>query len=194
LLGLAASIGEDGDVQSTQPAPAGATRTGRSPRDMALSMAVLLVPILVLLGLYHFVFDGDSPRAIDPSGSYADAQHSASFTALRPDGLPSNWVVISSSFQKQSDGSVLRVGYVTPAKQGLQLVESDRPVNALLPDELGASAEPGNQVTIGGASWRWYPLARAGNQALVLAENGRTTIVIGAAGDADLRTFAASLH
>jgi Protein of unknown function (DUF4245) len=169
-------------------------RGGRSPRDMALSIGVLLVPILVLVFLYNFLYNGNHPRAIDPSGTFDAARHSAAFTVLQPGGLPGGWTVVSSSYQKQSDGSVLRVGCVTPGKAGLQLIESDRPVNSLLPAELGSDAQPGNLVPLGDRRWREYPVARDGGRALVLADDGRTVIVIGTATVTDLRTLAGSLR
>jgi hypothetical protein len=159
---------------ATRPA-----RSGRSARDMALSMAVLIIPIFLLLGAAQ---------------TYATARHSASFPVLEPGGLPGGWTAISATFGKVDDGSTLRVSYVPPAKTGLQLVESDRPVNALLPDELGGAAQPGNLETVGGRQWRTYPVAGDGGRALVLAEDGRTTIITGTASAADLRTFAATLH
>lgn len=160
---------------------------------MALSMGVLLVPVIVLLVLYNVLLNGDAPRAIDATATYAAARSAGAFTVLEPGGLPGGWTVVSSSYGKQSDGSVLRIGYVTPGHGGLQLVESDRPVNSLLPDELGAGAQPGDPVSIGGLQWRTYPVARAGGQGLVLAGDGRTVIIVGTVSADDLRTLASSL-
>jgi hypothetical protein len=178
------------DAQAAVPA----RRAARSPRDIALSMGVLLVPVIVLLILYNVLFNGDHPRAIDPSDTLETARHSAAFTVSEPRGLPGGWAVVSSTYQKQGDGSVLRLGYVTPHSGGLQLVESDRPVNTLLPDELGADAQPGQLVPIGANRWREYPTAKGGDRALVLADSGRTVIVIGTGSDDDLRLLAGSLR
>jgi hypothetical protein len=86
------------------------------------------------------------------------------------------------------------VGYLPGSANGLQLIESDEPVDSLLPAELGGGARPGELSTINGRQWRAYPVARDGDRALVLAEDGRTTIVIGTATDADLRLLASSLR
>jgi hypothetical protein len=186
--------GVPGEAAGRDEAPAARGRAGRSPRDMALSMGVLLVPILVLLGVYNFLYNGDHPRAIDPSGTIASARHSAAFPVLAPEALPSGWTVVSSVYQKLADGSTLRLGYVTPGRAGLQVIESDRPVNTLLPAELGGNAQPGDLVEVGDGRWRDYPEARDGSRALVLAENGRTVIVIGNGSADDLRILASSLH
>lgn len=161
---------------------------------MVLSMAVLLLPILLLLGAYKVVFNGDHPRAVDPVSAFDDARHAGRFPVHEPGGLPGGWSAISYAYATQGGAGTLRVGYVTPGGGGVQLVESDRPADALLPAELGEDARPGSLVEIGGRQWREYPVARDGNQALVLAENGGTTIVIGAAPMADLHALAANLR
>jgi Protein of unknown function (DUF4245) len=181
-----------------EQAPAGGAarrgRAGRSPRDMALSMGVLLVPVLVLFILYNVLYNGDHPRGVDPAGDFAAARSAARFTVLQPAAAPPGWTAVSSTFRRQSDGSVLRVGYVTASRAGLQLIESDRPVNALLPEELGQAAQPGNLTTVGQRQWRAYPVARDGAMALVLAEESGTVIIIGNVPAADLRTLAATLR
>jgi len=157
---------------------------------MALSLAVLLIPVLLLLGIYRLAFSGDAPIPVNAADTFGTARHSAHYAVLEPAGLPAKWTVISATF----GGGTLRVGYVMPGGSGVQLVESDRPVDDLLPAELGTDAKPGDLITIGGRQWRAYPVARDGNRALVLADAGRTTIVIGTVPDADLRSFAATLR
>ena len=58
---------------------------------MALSMAVLLVPIFVLLVVYRVFFAGDAPIAVDAGETYATAKHSAHFTVEVPQDLPPGW-------------------------------------------------------------------------------------------------------
>src|SRR4051812_2017541 len=56
------------DGVPTEEAP---TRLGRgqerSPRDMTLSLVVLLVPIALLLIFYRVVLSGDAPVTVDPA-------------------------------------------------------------------------------------------------------------------------------
>jgi hypothetical protein len=157
---------------------------------MLLSLAVLVVPIFVLLLGYRYLFAGDAPISVDATQTWAAARHSAHFTVLAPDGLPKGWTVASAMFR---DGT-LRVGYVTPAGTGLQLVESDRALDVLGPAELGTEARAGSLVSLNGQPWRAYQQVRGGGQALVLADAGRTVLVVGSASPADLRTFATALR
>jgi Protein of unknown function (DUF4245) len=195
--GAAGPAAEPAGQPAGQPSPAaaaGPVRSGRSARDMALSMAVLLVPIFLLLLGYRVFFAGDAPVGVDAGQVYDTARHDAHFPVRQPRDLPSGWVPIAAKFGAEADGSVLRVSYVPPDRSGIQLVESDRPVNALLPAELGADAQPGNLTDIGGRQWRQYPQVQGGGRALVLAEDGRTTILTGTAEDSTMRTFAAALR
>jgi len=104
-------------------------RSGRSPRDMALSLAVLLLPVLLLLGIYRLAFSGDAPIPVDAAQTFATARHSAHYPVLEPVGLPARWTAINATF----GGGTLRVGYVTPGGAGVQLVESGRAVD----DQIG---------------------------------------------------------
>ena len=162
----------------------------RVGRDMLLSLAVLVIPVLILVAVYETVFSGAAPIAVDPSDTWATARHSATFQVLQPQGLPPKWTVTSATF---ASGTV-RVGYVTPSGTGLQLVETASPADTFLPAELGADARPGNLVPIGEREWRAYPSVGSGNRALVLVDDGRTVLVIGSARDEDLRTFAGTLR
>jgi hypothetical protein len=157
---------------------------------MVISMAVLLVPVFLLLGAYRLFFAGDAPIALDTSATWATARHSAPYPVLEPVGLPSGWAAISASYS----GATLRIGYVTPAGAGVQLVESDRTGDVLIPAELGGDARAGNLVTIGGRAWREFPVVHGGGRALVLVDQGRTVVITGTATESDERTLAAALR
>src|SRR5436305_10731322 len=166
-------VGEDGGV--TEPIAPG--RSGRPACDMLLSLAVLLVPVVILFVVYETAFAGSAPIAVDPSDTWSAARHAGTFPVAQPQGLPARWAVTSAAY----GSGTLRVGYVTPARTGLQLVETAAPVDQFLPAELGADARPGNLRTIGGRQWRAYPSVRAGDRALVLVDDGRLVVVVGSA-------------
>src|SRR3954467_15439417 len=103
-----AQIREDGYVQPAIPAPA-PRRLGRSPRDMALSLLVLLVPIFILIGVYRFL-GGESPTVVDPSSAYQEAQVAHAFPVAEP-AMPGGWTIISADFRRGDAGGVLRIGF-----------------------------------------------------------------------------------
>src|SRR5438309_3290027 len=97
---------DDGEV-SAPSVPTPPVRAKRPGRDMALSLAVLLIPVFLLVGLYKVVFSGDAPIPVTAGDTWASARHDAHFPVLEPQGLPAKWTVISATFT----GGTLRVGY-----------------------------------------------------------------------------------
>jgi hypothetical protein len=167
-------------------------RSERSNRDMALSLVVLLVPIALVLGFYRLVLGGDEPITVDPAPAIAEARSAAVFGVLAPVDLATEWRVSTATFRRTADGATLRIGYVDPDDDPVQLVESSVPVEQLIPAELGAAPATAGTVQIGGRSWQRFE-ARPGEAALVLLDKGRTVIVVGATETSRLRVLAATL-
>jgi hypothetical protein len=175
---------------AAQPVVAG--RADRRPRDMALSLAVLLIPIALLLIFYRVVLDGDKPVSVDPGSTIEEAQSARLFPVAVPNGLHDDWHVSSATFQRQANGGTLRLGYIDPDDNGLQLIESSVPPTDLLPAELTKTAKPLDTYRTDARLWRLYD-GRPGEQALVLGEPDRTIIVVGKTSVQNLETLASSL-
>ncbi|MFC4106824.1 DUF4245 domain-containing protein [Micromonospora zhanjiangensis] len=177
-----------GEVRTEETVPAG---SGRRPRDMAISLLVLLVPIALAIGVYRVVFGGDQPVRTDPAPAIDQARRSGAFPVLEPVGLGPDWHPVSATFNR-AEGT-LRIGYVTSSGAGAQLVESAVPPDRLLPAELTGRARPEGRVSVNGREWQWYAV-RAGERALVLLEPKRTVIVVGSAGEQELSDLADALR
>ncbi len=167
-------------------------RGGRSPRDMAMSLGILLLPIALLLIFYRVVLDGDKPVSIDAEPTIQQARSAAVFPVVVPQGLGDDWHPVSATFKRDADGATLRLGYVDPESDPIQLVESSTPTAKLLPVELGDDPKAVSTFSDGKRTWQRYD-ARKGENALLLLEKGRTIIVVGLAESESLETFAASL-
>jgi hypothetical protein len=159
---------------------------------MALSLLVLLVPIALLLVFYRVVLSGDAPLTVDPSSAIQEARAARAFPVLTANGLGDDWHVSAATFQRAAGGDTLRIGYVAPDDDAVLLVQSSVAPEQLLPAELGKEAEPTASFRADNGAWRQYR-ARPGENALVLAEPGRTVVVVGTADDEHLRELAASL-
>jgi hypothetical protein len=138
------------------------------------------------------VLDGDKPVSVDPGSTIQEAQSATLFPVAVPGHLGDGWHVASATFQRQSNGATLRIGYIDPDDNGLQLIESSVPPTALLPAELSATAKPLETYRADARLWRLYD-ARPGEQALVLSESDRTIIVVGKTDAKNLETLASSL-
>jgi hypothetical protein len=182
---------EDGLQGAPDQGSAIAARLGRRPRDMILSIGLLLVVVLGLFGLYRCL--GDDSGRVDPKPAFAEARAAGAFPVLEPAGLRKGWNPVSAVYQPQDVGAVLRVGWRTPKDGSVQLIEGNLSPDVLLERELGAAvAQPGT-VDVNGKSWQLYP-GRKGERALVLLEPGRTIMIVGRASDAELKELAAALR
>lgn len=159
---------------------------------MALSLAVLLVPIFLLLAFYRLVLGGETPITVDPGPAISQASSSAAFPVAVPTGLGDDWHVTAATFRRDGEGATLRLGYVDPDTDPALLVQSSVPPTELIRAELGADAGPRGTVRLGERTWQRYD-ARRGETALLLIEKGRTTIVVGTADPKRVQALAASL-
>ncbi|MEH0938919.1 DUF4245 domain-containing protein, partial [Micromonospora psammae] len=176
-----------------RPARGEKSRSERSPKDMALSLLVLLIPIALLIAFYRGFLGGEQPTTIDPAPAFEQARSANAFPVSEPSGLGSGWRTVNASFRTVDDGANLRVGYLTPEGRGAQLVQSSVPPERLLPAELTAQGTPQGQTDLAGRNWQRYT-ARGNEQALVLLEPDRTVIVVGDARENELRQLAAALR
>ncbi|MEV4704094.1 DUF4245 domain-containing protein [Actinoplanes sp. NPDC049316] len=178
---------------SSPETPTVGKREERRPRDMALSLAILLVPIALLLLFYRMVLGGDEPISVDAEPTLQQARSAAVFPVSEPQGLGDDWHVQSATFKRGDDGATLRIGYVDPDKKPIQLVQSSVAPTTLVPGELGEKPrEPVGTFRDEARIWQRYE-GRPGENALVLRESGRTVIVVGPASSAHLETLAAAL-
>ncbi|OKI58214.1 DUF4245 domain-containing protein [Micromonospora sp. CB01531] len=186
-----APLADAGD-HAAPPARKDRARSERSPRDMALSLLVLLVPIALLLAFYRGVLGGDEPATVDPAPAIEQARSAGAFPVSPPEGLSSGWRTVSARYQAEAGGGTLRIGYLTPEGRGAQLVESNVPADKLLPAEL-KGGQPQGPADLADGSWQRYT-ARGNEQALVLLEPNRTVIVVGDARDNELRQLATAVR
>ncbi|MER7009238.1 DUF4245 domain-containing protein [Dactylosporangium sp. NPDC000555] len=161
----------------------------RRPRDMALSMLVLIVPVFLLVGLYRFL-GNETPPMVDTTEVYGSVQRAGQFELLKPEGLPSGWRVVSAT---HTDG-VLRLGMTAPDDGALQLVETAKPAAEVVPAIVGRDARDDGEVTIAGRQWQRLSQGRPGERAIVQTGGGRTVIVVGQAKQSQLEQLAESLR
>ncbi|MEH1097625.1 DUF4245 domain-containing protein [Micromonospora sp. CPCC 205561] len=183
-----------GTGERPAPVPAADTRKSeRSPKDMAISLLVLLIPIALLFAFHRGFLGGDQPVTVDPAPAVESARAANAFPVSEPAELGDAWRTVSANFQTAEGGSTLRLGYLTPEGRGAQLVQSSVPPERLLPTELTAEGRPQGQTELGGRTWQRYT-ARGNEQALVLLEPDRTVIVVGDARDNELRHLAGAIR
>ncbi|MFG2037401.1 DUF4245 domain-containing protein [Dactylosporangium sp. NPDC048998] len=161
----------------------------RRPRDMALSMLVLIVPVFLIVGFYRFL-GHDAPPMVDTTEVYGSVQRAGQFELLKPEGLPSGWRISSATY---TDG-ILRLGVTAPDDGALQLVESAKPTAELVPAIIGKDARDDGAVTIAGQQWQRLSQGRPGERAIMQTGGSRTVIIVGQAKESQLEQLAGSLR
>jgi len=86
---------------------------------MALSLIVLLIPVVLVIVAYRTLYQGDTVVTVDPTEAIASAGRNG-LTQLPPATAPEGWLIVSATFR---DG-VLRIGYLDRDQKGVQLVQA----------------------------------------------------------------------
>jgi hypothetical protein len=192
--------------QPSDPPAAGSPSPVRSPaqarlgrlslRNMAISLGVLVVPVVVAVLISQAV--GDQVVTTDPGPAISDARTKADYPLRVPGTLPEGWRVSSATTRIDSSSgdraTVLRIGYVAPSGGPVQLVESDEAADAVLAREIGTGRAPTGALSVDGRAWQRYPGRFAGESALVLLDGAVTIVVTGRAPAAELEALASSLR
>lgn len=165
-------------------------RAFRRPRDMFLSLAVLLVPIAAFFLVWNLVADGSQARRIDPTSTFTEAE-GVGLAVMRPDGLDVDWQPVSAAMNHESGRPVLRVGYQTPDGAGVQLVETSVDPEALLAAELSGGSRPDGSTSQGGRDWQVFQTP--GGNAVVYSDESITVLVHGDTDVAELSQFVRAL-
>jgi hypothetical protein len=168
-----------------------APREGRRPRDMILSLLVLLVPIGLGMAFWKVVLDGDAPVTKDPSSSIQLA--SRYFTVVEPKGLGDDWGVVSSNFRNEDGvGATLRIGYADPDADPILVVQSTVSAATLVPAEVGDKGRRTGTFRAGDRTWLTYS-GRPGETAFIVTEGDRTILLIGETDQENIETLATAL-
>jgi len=172
--------------------PTEVARSGRSGRDMAISLLVLLIPLAIVVAFFRFR-GGEDVIVVDPAPTIGQARAAGAFPVLTPQGLAEGWRPLSASFRTEPAGATLRVGYLTPGGGTLQLIESSEVADPLLIREFGENSRPTGVASAGGHDWTTYAV-RNNETAWAWPQPGRVIILIGNAPPEDFTTLAASLR
>jgi hypothetical protein len=157
-----------------------------------------LIPLLVIVGLLVLWErigqpHSDGVHVIDTTGAVAAARQQADFPIVVPTGLDPSWRPTSSEFVPAGTAAAasFRIGYVTPAGQYAEFLESDDAPDAVAA-QYGPLAADGS-TSIGSVSWPKF--RTSDGKTLLRHTTGKVTVLVtGNAGLAELSTLAGSLH
>ncbi|WP_026922655.1 DUF4245 family protein [Glycomyces arizonensis] len=173
----AADDAAEGPAASAAPAgrAPGKRVKPRRMRDMAMSLAVLLVPLGIFLWAWDWAAEDRQVSVVDPSEDYMAAE-GLGIEVVRPE-LSEEWKPISSVLAADAEAVTLRTGWYSPDGYGLQLVQTTGPVDDV-DEELTGSSE---SIEAAGLEWDAYDTAEGEAWVTVL---DASTVVLTAEQDA----------
>jgi Protein of unknown function (DUF4245) len=193
LHGAIVGIWKDGSVaRARKPATIG---------DLVRSLAVILIPLVVLTVLFTELPKDHPVEVVDPQPVLAKARQEAPYPVLAPANLPRDWRPIRVDWVPQgqpylngepSVRNMWRLGYLNPDDIYIAVIQGDLEVDDFISAETGESVVDG-QGTVAGQIWERRVSPDDRTRFLVRREPSVTTIVEGDTSYAALEAFAATL-
>ena len=184
--------------QTTQQPPAGGagrtTRGNPSMGDILRSVALLAVVLVIVVEVGGW-FRHDTvvePGAVDYQAVSRQAAGEASFPLLVPPRLPDGWRATQARWNPA--GQHWHLGLLTEDDDYVGVEQMRAVTMDELVDTYLEGGDPDGQVLVGGVPWRVYVHADNDRTALLSADGGVATMVLGSQSRAQLGSFAAALE
>lgn len=180
---------------------------GRRPKkpatggDLIRSLAVLLIPLLVITFLFTRNL-GDHPvNVVDYRAELAKARQEAPYAVLAPTGLPTTWRPTQAEWvprgatylnDQPSVRNLWELGFLSPENIFIAVNQGD-----LQPEEFielkTREGTPDGTSQLGGQEWQRRLSADGRTRSLVRSDPKVTTVVVGDASYEGLEAFASTL-
>lgn len=179
---------------------AGMNKAARS-RDMVLSMAVIMVPVLLIV--WFFTQPGDTtPQRADVAGTLAAAEEQADYPLLVAQGLGDDWVPVRAAWAQSGKpwitsepavGDSWQVGYLSPQETYFGVQQRDESSSQFVSATTRDGKPVGDTVDFAGHTWDRYESADGRTRSLVTVQGEVTSVVTADTDFASLDAFASSL-
>lgn len=155
--------------------------------DLIRSLAVILVPLVVVTYLFTRVPQDHPVKVVDWRPVLSTARAQAPFPVLAPVNLPSSWRATRVSWVKEgkpylnggpSPRNFWELGFLTPDNVFLGLSQGDRQVDDMIKQETRAGVADGESV-LEGQTWRRVVSPDGVTRSLVWSQPKVTTVVSG---------------
>jgi hypothetical protein len=175
------------------------SRLRTTVRDMVLTMALIVVPIL----LVFWLMPSNTPKSAVTAVSTQDyqamltaARSELPFTALSPTGLPASWELTSDEYEPAGDTAAeWRLGYLTGSGKYAEFEQTTESVAQFLGEQSSDATESAT-VTVAGQQWQEYTGTTPGGlKTLLFRQTGKSLVVVaGSAPMSELDALAGSLQ
>lgn len=178
-----------------------APRNQFRPADMFRSLAVILVPLLLIGAVLTVRLDDYpvQPVAVEPV--LAQAREESPYPVAVPTALPAEWIPTRVTWLPRgepglndvpSPGNRWTLGYLDPTQTYLAIEQSDGPVDTFLA-EVTREGTPEASTPVSGEPWQQRVSPDGRTRSLVREAGEVTTVVTGDVGYDELAALAATL-
>jgi Protein of unknown function (DUF4245) len=172
-----------------------------TPGDMIRTLAVILVPLVIIAVLFTDLPDDKPVEAVEWQPILAVARRDAPFPVLAPTNLPEGWRATQAEWVETGEPfrggepsvrDQWSLGFLTPDDVFIGLDQGDRQPDDLV-KEQSRDGRPDGQSTINGQTWERLVSPDERTRSLVRREPAVTTIVSGDLGYEALEAYTATL-
>ncbi len=169
---------------------------------MVRSLAVILVPLLVIAFLFTRNLDDHPVTVVDWKPVLAQARDQSPYPVLAPTSLPPEWRATKVTWVKTGDPflngapavrNTWQLGFLAPDDVYIELDQGDKATADLIKTQTREGL-PGGRSTVGGQTWERLVTQDDRTRSLVLASPQVTAIVSGDTSYEALESYAATLR
>ncbi|SHJ73048.1 Protein of unknown function [Tessaracoccus bendigoensis DSM 12906] len=170
-------------------------------RDMFISMAVIMVPVLLIVWFFTQTTDHD-PEAADIAGVLTRARAESPYPLLVAQGLGDDWTPVRVAFAKDGQpwitkdpavGDSWQVGYLSPDGTYFGVQQRNDGGARFIASVTRDGAPVGGEVDAAGRSWERFESSDGRTRSLVSETDNVTSIVTADTDFLELEAFAATL-
>ena len=179
---------------------AGPNKNART-RDMVISMAVIVIPVLLIMWIFTTPADEGAER-VDVAATLAVAQEQSPYPVLVADGLEEDWIPTRVAWalsgqpwitSEPAVGDSWQVGYLSPDNVYYGVQQRDESRAEFIGTTTREGSVVGDPVEIAGLTWERYESKDERTRSLVSTDGDVTSIVSADTDFVSLEAFAAML-
>lgn len=186
----------------------GVAQTGRprkppaTPGDLIRTLAVILIPLLVITFFFTRNLDDAPVTVIDYRSLLAKARQEAPYPVLAPTGLPTSWRATQAVWVPKGDPylngepsarNLWELGFLSPEDVFIAVNQGDLQPGDFIDDKT-REGTPDGTSEVNGQRWERRVSPDERTRSLVLASPKVTTIVVGDVSYEGLEAFASTLN
>ncbi len=174
---------------------------GAGPGDMIRSLAVILVPLVIIAALFTDLPDDKPVQEVDWRSVLAIAREQSPYPVLAPTQLPPGWRASRATWVEVGDPhlngepsvrNLWQLGFLTPDDTYVALGQGDEQIENFIAEQTRDGTADG-ESTVSGQSWQRRVSPDGRTRSLVRQEPQSTAVVSGDLAYAALEAYASTL-